>query len=300
MKPSERAPFRHDRMKAFALLFLSACLIAGPSASSADEDEDEHSLVRIVGSGAVGGPLSLAAVILHARGLETKLIQESSSTAAIAAVGDGKAEIAISIRPLTGEDRAPFPEKRFQEAQIGSQALAMVVPREVWTTGVRALSREQIRGIYEGKITNWKVVGGDDRPIKFFNPAQGRGVWEFFVTWLYGDIRKAPLGTGFETVNGGEETRNVVEFHSGSLSVAPPAFVDGRGVFALAVRDESGEAVEPTPKNIAEKQYPIVRPLLLVTGQRPTGDTRRVIEFMCGSEGQALVRKSEFVPLAQE
>ena len=123
-------------------------------------------------------------------------------------------------------------------------------------------------------------------------------MWEFFVTWLYGDIRKAPLGNGFDTVNGGRETRDTVEFNAGSLGLH----------FAIARRPERdlrargrarkmARASSPRCGTSTTNSYPIERPLLLVTGDRPTGDIRKVIDFMCGAEGQELVKKSEFVPL---
>lgn len=39
----------------------------------------------------------------------------------------------------------------------------MVVSRDVWESGVHALTNEEIAGIYEGRITNWREVGGSDR-----------------------------------------------------------------------------------------------------------------------------------------
>jgi ABC-type phosphate transport system substrate-binding protein len=58
---------------------------------------------------------------------------------------------------------------------------------------VKAISKKEFAALYEGALGNWKALGGEDRKIKFFNPEQGRGIWELFVTWCYGDIRKAPL-----------------------------------------------------------------------------------------------------------
>jgi phosphate transport system substrate-binding protein len=273
---------------------LIICVLFAAVSLGAAEDVPP---VRIVGSGAISRPLSLAVPILNERGIAVKVNSISGSTASMAAVGSGSADIALAIRPMTGEDRAPYPQRLFHETLIGYQALALAVPSDVWNSGARALSREQIRQIYEREVTNWKAFGGEDRPIKFFNPEQGIGIWEFFVTWLYGDIRKAPLGKDFESVNGGRETRDIVEFTSGSLALLSPVLVDRKGVYALAVLDAKGDPIEPTLPNIYNKSYPIERPLLLVTGEKPAGEVKKVIDFMCGPEGQALIKKSEFVPL---
>jgi phosphate transport system substrate-binding protein len=228
-----------------------------------------------------------------------KLLTEGGSGSAISSVGDGSADIAVSGRPITGPERAAFPEKRFYEMIFGIQALTFIVPKDVWESGVHALNRDQIRRIYEREITNWKDVGGEDRPIKFYNPEQGHGVWEFFVTWLYGEQRKAPLGENFETVGESEETRNTVEFNAGSISVAPAGVADNKEVFALSIRDDKGEAIEPTPRNIREKRYPVQRPLFLVTGERPTGRIKDIVEFMLGKEALPLIIRSELTPIAE-
>ncbi len=68
----------------------------------------------------------------------------------------------------------------------------MIVAKDVWDGGVKALSKEQIRDIYEGRITNWKDAGGKDQRIVFFNKEPGRGTWEVFAHWVYGDPKKAP------------------------------------------------------------------------------------------------------------
>lgn len=49
---------------------------------------------------------------------------------------------------MSGEDRALAPEKPFVEVQIATQATALLVSRDVWASGVRALSKEQVRQIY--------------------------------------------------------------------------------------------------------------------------------------------------------
>lgn len=40
--------------------------------------------------------------------------------------------------------------------------------RDVWESGVHALTKEEIGGIYEGRITNWKEVGGIRPPHHLF------------------------------------------------------------------------------------------------------------------------------------
>ena len=45
---------------------------------------------------------------------------------------------------------------------------------------IEALALEELRGIFTGKITNWKEVGGADAPIILYSRENSSGTYEFF------------------------------------------------------------------------------------------------------------------------
>ena len=175
--------------------------------------------------------------------------------------------------------------------------MAILVARAVWESGVHALTREQATELYEGRIQNWKQLGGEERPVKFFEIAHGHGVWELFAGWLYHEARKAPA-VKWETVTDGADAQNAVHFNSGAASVAPLRWADGKEAMALALRDETGTAIEPTPSNIAAGKYPLTRPAFIVFGDKPTGNKRKLLEFLLSAKGQALVAGNDLLPTA--
>ena len=241
--PSLRRSATSVRLSALALLCATPILVRAET-------------VRVQGSGVIAQAVRGAVPVLRTEfGVEVKLFAEVGSTQAIAAIGAETAEVAMSTRQTTAEDRAGFPAKRFEEVQVGTQVVAMVVPRDVWSTGVRAITKEQALGIYQGRIKNWKEVGGDDRAIKFYNVRRGDGIWELFVTWLYTDVRRAPLGN-FETVSSAEDARTAVEFNSGAMSLLAPKFVDGKALFALGIKQADGSVVGPDSEAIASRRVP--------------------------------------------
>lgn len=253
--------------------------------------------LRVQGSSTVAQALVLVAPVVRTElGLELK-VQTESSTAAIRAAGAGTTDVAMSTRALTAEDRSGFPERRMTEVLIGTQALVFIVAPDVWSAGVRSLTKAQALAIYEGGTTNWKPLGGADQAIKFYNPIRGHGVWEVFATWLYGDLRKAPPGKTKDTVTSGRDARNSVEFNGASISIAAPRWADGKAVFALAVTDEKGTVIEPTLENIHTHRYPLERPLYLVSGNRPSGSIKKFFNFMLSPAGQELVKQADFIPL---
>ncbi len=250
--------------------------------------------LRIVGSPTVNLPVAEAAQILRAeRQMEIQISTTGGSSEGIAAIGEGLAHIGMSSRPVTPEDRAAYPDIVLTEIYLGEQVVALGVADDVWNGGVHALTREQVRGIYESKTRNWHELGGPDEKIVFFNFEEGHGVWELFAQWLYGEAKKAPLGR-FPTVASDEETRNTLEFTPGSMAQSSPLAIDGKRSFALELKNDDGSAVAPTPENIAAKKYPMAKPLFLIVNDKPTLAVKVFVDFMLGPRGQELMKKHGF------
>lgn len=277
-------------IRAFAFAVFSAILISGEIARAAAE------IVRVhctpIGARAFGQITAK----LREQGIEVKLDSEAGSSAAIAALINDRIDLALTIRPLTGQERSIDPEKRFAERVVAYQSLALIVPVDVWNSGVKAINRDQMALIYEGRTKNWQVLGGEDRPIKFYNPEQGKGLWEPFVTWVYGDLRKAGLGSAFEAVASAEEARNSVEFNGGSISVAPIGLVDSKAIFPLALKDETGNAIAPDMEAIVKQRYPLSRPIVAIASRRPTGSLRKMLDYLQTPEAHEILKQHGLVP----
>jgi phosphate transport system substrate-binding protein len=255
--------------------------------------------LKINGSTTVNLPVAEAAEILRVeKKMDIQVDTQGGSAGGISMLGDGLAQIGMSSKPLSDADRAKYPKTRFKPIRIGEDAVALIVSRDVWDGGVRTLTRQQARDIYEGRATNWKQLGGPDRRIAFFNKEPGRGTWEVFVHWLYGDPKKAPQAS-FPEVGGNEETRNKVASTRGALSQLSSSWADGQKVFALGLKVEDGTAVQPTADNIATGKYPMSRPLFLLTNGEPVGDAKTFVDFLLSQRGQELVRKHGYLSLDQ-
>ena len=270
---------------------IAALLAAALLAVRADAES-----FKMQGSPVLAHVMVAAAPVLREQGIEIKVWVEGSSTLAAAVMGEGQVDFALMTRRLNASDRAHFPEREMKDFMIGMQAVALIVPHDVWEGGVHALTKAQVLGIYEGTIRNWKEVGGADAPIKFFNSERGRGVWEVFATWLYGETRKAPVGNFPITVDG-EDARNTISFTAGALGVAQFNWIDGKTIYGLAIKDDAGKPVEPTIANAVAGKYPLARPAVMAVGERPVGAKKKVIDFFLGPVGQDIVGKSDLIPL---
>jgi phosphate transport system substrate-binding protein len=276
---------------AWTLSILLCTALLSPAAPAA--------VLKINGSTTVNLPVAEAAEILRAeRHMEIEVDTQGGSSGGISELGEGLVQIGMSSKPLSDADREKYPKIHFQETHIGEDAVALIVSSDVWTGGVHALAKSQIRNIYEGRIRNWSAVGGPSQRIVFFNKEPGRGTWEVFARWLYGDSALAP-SVSWPEVGGNEETRNKVASTRGALSQLSSSWADGKMVFALAIKTDEGETIAPTAQTIASHKYPMSRPLFLLTNGNPTGDAKIFVDFILSSHGQELVAKHGYLSLAQ-
>lgn len=255
--------------------------------------------LRIDGSTTVNPVVVEAAEILRReRGLAITVDTQGGSSGGIAALGEGRVEVAMSSRPLTAEDRARYPGVDFRPVAIGSDAVALVVSRDVWEGGIMALDQEQVKAIYEGRVRSWRELGGPEQRIAFFNKEPGRGTWEVFAHWLYGDAKKAPLVTHPE-VGANEEARAKVAGSRGAISQLSASWADGKSVFALSLRRTDGTVVAPTDAAIADGSYPLARSLFLITNGAPTPEAKALFDLILGPRGAELLHKHGYLPLRE-
>jgi phosphate transport system substrate-binding protein len=272
--------------------FILALFFALTVVNGAEEDP-----VRIGGSAVMVEAYSPGIERLREEiGIEAKIGGGLNAASALNAVGLGVIDLALVTRPITQADRSQFPSRRMTDVLVGWQVLLPVVPAEIWEQGIKTISRTEFIGIYEGTTKSWKSLGAEDRAIKFFNPEKGHGSWELFAAWLYDESRRAPLGDQWESISTARAMRDAVEFNSASISVLPPKWIDGKGVFGLAVKSEDGATIRFTEDTVRDGTWPMVRPLYVVSGDRPSGRIRKVMEALAGEIGRGLLEEAALIP----
>ena len=255
--------------------------------------------LKINGSTTVNLPVAEAAENLRAeRKMDIQVDTQGGSSGGISMLGEGLVQVGMASKHVSEDDRAKFPKVKFHETHIGEDAVALIVSKDVWDGGVHELTKQQAKDIYEGRIANWKDVGGKAQKIVFLNKEPGRGTWEVFAHWAYGDPKKAPQ-VSLPEVGGNEETRNKVGSTRGAISQLSSAWADGKKVFALGIKGDDGKAVLPSNDNIASHAYPMSRPLFVLTNGEPTGNARVLVDYLLSPAGQALVRKHGYLSLDQ-
>jgi len=160
---------------------------------------------------------------------------------------------------------------------IGTDTIAVVVNEKNPVTG---LSRAQLRGIFTGRIKNWKEVGGQDLeilPMIVGRESATRAV--FRVNALGGDA----YTTHAKVVTPDSHMPMEVEAEPGAIGTISFSFLCSGGV----VRVLSIEGQQPLPEDL---EYSIIRPLYLLW--RPeNANAADFIAWVESPPGQEVLRK---------
>jgi phosphate transport system substrate-binding protein len=89
----------------------------------------------------------------------------------------GEADIIFVSRDLNSEESAYFAEKKFIMDTVAIDGLAIVVNKK---NNLKEISRDQLKLVYEGKITKWSELGWDNKPINVYSRESTSGTFSMF------------------------------------------------------------------------------------------------------------------------
>ncbi len=261
-------------------------LLAVTLSACADGDAGSGTM-RVSGSTTVAPVATDASEVLRERGYDITVATDGGSAGAISQLGADQIDIAMSSKPFSAEDQAAHPDTDFHPTQIGADAVGVIIHREVADAGVTNLSREQVQGIFEGTITNWSEVGGPDLGIFVYDKEPGRGTREVLDKYLYGegDPPPPPDTDNFAIVGGNLETRSKVKSTAGAVAPLSTGFIDRHDDLVAVHLD----GISPDIENVASGEYPMTRPLYLITDGPPEGQLKDFIDYVLSDEGQAIL-----------
>ena len=289
------------------MLLTATLLIVGCSSQPTTGGENELSgSFKVIGSNTVT-PLSTvwAEDFMKTNPKVSIAISGPGSGPGIAALIDSTTDICQASRPITSKEVEQAKAKGVTpyEIQVASDGLSVVVNP---SNQVSALTIAQISGIYTGKITNWKEVGGKDAPIVAISRDTNSGTHVFFKEHV---VQMAGLPTADKTLEYGAKVLMLPSTEEGVSETAknPNAiFYPGLGyvndkVKVLGIKKTANDPVVlPSVKTVLDGTYPISRPLLFYTNGTPTGLIKTFIDYCLSPEGQKRVTEVGYVPLAQK
>ena len=158
--------------------------------------------------------------------------------------------------------------------------------------GVTEMTIKQIADIYSGKITNWKEVGGVDANIKLYGRESSSGTYSYFKDFIV----KKDYSLACQSLPGTAAIVNAVKKDKFGIGYGGAAYDIGVKD-CLVKKDDSSPAYSPTAENIKTKKYPMTRYLYMYLGSRPTGETKKYIDWILSAEGQKVCTDVGYFPL---
>ena len=157
---------------------------------------------------------------------------------------------------------------------------------------VQELTFKQLSDIYQGKTKNWKEVGGNDVAITVYGRENSSGTYVYF----HDEVVKGDYAASVQTLPGTAAVVNAVKKDVNGIGYGGAAYSVGVK-YAKVKKDANSTAYIPSEETIAKGQYPITRYLYMYLRNRPTGETKKYIDWILSQEGQMVVREVGYFPV---
>ncbi|HEU4684643.1 MAG TPA: substrate-binding domain-containing protein [Nitrospira sp.] len=194
-------------------------------------------------------------------------------------VKEGEAQIAVSDHP----------EDMLNSIPVAWDGIAVIVN---FANPITELSTAQVRGLFSGTIAKWSELDGADRPVEIISRAAKDNVTIGF---------QASLGLNGNMVTGtqAKSDQQTLRLVSGrdaavsylSLRAALKAQEDGIPIRVLSI-----DHVEPGDPTVASGQYPLRRPVLLLTSKETEPLRDSFVSFVQSAEARPLI-KTMYTPV---
>jgi len=217
-------------------------------------------------------------------------IQGGGSGQGVKAVEEDLVDFGALSRELKDEEKAVVA----QDWIIAKDGIAIVVNKDV---DVDDLTKDEIKGIFTGEITNWSDVGGTNAKIEVVVREEGSGTRDAFNE-LTGVLGKDADGNNIDNTI---ETA-LIQSSTGAIVQTVGSTEHSIGYISLGSMNDSVtavkvEGVSPSHDTVLDGSYVISRPFILITGRTLSEQAQAFIDFIMGPEGQAIVDESGFVPV---
>lgn len=214
----------------------------------------------------------------------------------IAALINGTTDICSSSRPIKKDEVAQL-EKKFGykglEIRVAMDGLAIYVHK---SNPVKQLTMAQVKDIFTGKVTNWKDVGGPNKPILLYSRENNSGTYEFFKEHV---LNKQDFAASAQHMAGTAALINAISKDPNGIGFGGSAYA--KNVKALPIAKEAGsKAVPANVGTIHSGEYPISRFLYFYLNRKPDGNVKKFIDWVISASGQKVVSEVGYYPIKKK
>lgn len=263
-------------------------------------------------------------------------VQYVSQAEALDRLMSGDTRMAVVGRDLTPNEMSRLKKnketKNVRSMKIAVDAVALIVNP---SNPVSKLSLEEVSNILSGKVNNWSQIepGAPDKKIRVMLDDPGSGLATYMrdklmkgaefdttvvvnagsVQGIFERVKTNPYAIGVIGVSWLTTDLSSYSDHNESdedvqakVDMArDTAAIDGAeinermansGVKTIRLMSNSVKAYPPTQENIYSGDYPLTRPIYMITTASPAGPLGGFYSFVTGREGQRLIMKTGIMP----
>ena len=239
--------------------------------------------VKVSGSTTVQPIMEAAARNLEAlnKGKLTITVAGGGSGAGLNDTKNGANNIGMSSSSVSADDR-----QILSVFEVARDAIAVIVHP---SNPVNNLTKEQIKGIFTGAITNWNAVGGPNAPILIHSRETGSGTLTTLEDLLLDKEKVADRATPYASAT---LLKNAVAKDPNGIGFDSIGFVDST-VKAISVNN-----IRPSAGTVNNGTYPASRSLYVFTKGAPGQAEAMIIDYLRSLECQSsIVTKEGYVAL---
>jgi phosphate transport system substrate-binding protein len=218
-------------------------------------------------------------------------VKGGGSGTGIASLINGTVDFADASRQIKDEEieEAEANGVTPVEHEVAADGIAVIVNP---ANGVTELSLDQIGQIFRGEVTDWSELGGDAGEIVVLSRDSSSGTYEYFKESVV-DPEEAGLEYSADALllPSNQAIAEEVAANEAAIGYIGVGYVDDT-VAVIAV-----DGVQASVDSVMDGTYPISRFLYMYSDGDPEDVLASYLDWILGSEGQAIVEEEGFVPL---
>ena len=211
-------------------------------------------------------------------------VQGGGTAVGLKSVSDGTANIGTASETLQANQTTGL-----TSYALGQDGIVAIVNNN---NTVSAITTAQLKGIFTGNTTNWSQVGGSNAKIDVIVREVGSGTRVAFQSIVLGNNTN---GTPVDFASSA-----IVQTSTGAVQQAVSQDPNAIGFISFASLNNQTKAlsfngVTCSATTIADGSYTLQRPFTFLTKGPAKGQTLDFINWVMGSEGQAILNNNSIV-----
>ena len=237
-------------------------------------------------------------------------VADSSTPASLKAVAAGDVPLGATARDLKPDEKTQYPDLRL--TLLCHDGVVVVAGAGF---PLNAITTKQFQDIWSGTATTLKDLGGGDGALAPIGRPEAQATQELVYQVLGLESQVVTGDDGAKTlackVKGaatpGTAKVAIASNHKdavarvlanpGAITFVPLGMAQGLIAKGQPLKVLPLDGIAPSEATVLDGTYPLRRKLYLLTKGAPAGPVGDFVAFMTGAEGQAIVKKLEFIPI---